>query len=129
MVNGFASWVGGFMSDMQHTAITDIGACSDLYIIQPLHSNHNERQIPTSSARRTSPITKRCYRRSIALDRFCGKGHGMERKTSDILTSTINDLLMTLGTVLLALCKSFSMQKSGVFVMRNTAKELKKNIK
>ncbi|WP_262935290.1 hypothetical protein, partial [Escherichia coli] len=42
----------------------------------------------------------------------------------DILTSTINDLLMTLGT-LLALCKSFSMQKSTV-LCANAAKRVKK---
>ncbi|WP_224158032.1 hypothetical protein, partial [Escherichia coli] len=43
---------------------------------------------------------------------------------SDILTSTINDLLMTLGA-LLALCKSFSMQKSTV-LCANAAKRVKK---
>ncbi|MHA4791046.1 hypothetical protein, partial [Klebsiella pneumoniae] len=46
------------------------------------------------------------------------------RKTSDILTSAINDLLMTLGA-LLALCKSFSMQKSTV-LCANAAKRVKK---
>ncbi|MHA6381989.1 hypothetical protein ACX3V1_01890, partial [Escherichia coli] len=40
------------------------------------------------------------------------------------LTSTINDLLMTLGA-LLALCKSFSMQKSTV-LCANAAKRVKK---
>ncbi|WP_000306472.1 hypothetical protein, partial [Escherichia coli] len=47
------------------------------------------------------------------------------RKTSDILTSTINDFLMTLGA-LLALCKSFSMQKSTV-LCANAAKRVKNN--
>ncbi|WP_220376550.1 hypothetical protein, partial [Klebsiella michiganensis] len=46
------------------------------------------------------------------------------RKTSDILTSAINDLLMTLGA-LLALCKSFSMQKSTV-LCAIAAKRVKK---
>ncbi|WP_212736520.1 hypothetical protein, partial [Escherichia coli] len=45
----------------------------------------------------------------------------------DIITSTINDLLMTLGA-LLALCKSFSMQKSTV-LCANAAKRLKKQQK
>ncbi|MCH0834281.1 hypothetical protein, partial [Pseudomonas aeruginosa] len=44
--------------------------------------------------------------------------------TSDILTSAINDLLMTLGA-LLALCKSFSMQKSTV-LCAIAAKRVKK---
>ncbi|EFN7134085.1 TPA: hypothetical protein HMP87_22895 [Escherichia coli] len=41
-----------------------------------------------------------------------------------MLTSAINDLLMTLGA-LLALCKSFSMQKSTV-LCANAAKRVKK---
>ncbi|MFO6425966.1 hypothetical protein ACLBOM_05735 [Escherichia coli] len=43
---------------------------------------------------------------------------------ADILTSAINDLLMTLGA-LLALCKSFSMQKSTV-LCAIAAKRVKK---
>ncbi|WP_212736002.1 hypothetical protein, partial [Escherichia coli] len=54
----------------------------------------------------------------------CGKRSRYGRKTSDILTSAINDLLMTLGA-LLALCKSFSMQKSTV-LCANAAKRVKK---
>ncbi|BBU77053.1 hypothetical protein MY010_21280 [Escherichia coli] len=33
------------MSDVQHTAILDIGACSDLYIMY-ISTNHNERPDP-----------------------------------------------------------------------------------
>ncbi|WP_212735996.1 hypothetical protein, partial [Escherichia coli] len=54
----------------------------------------------------------------------CGKRSRYGRKTSDILTSAINDLLMTLGA-LLALCKSFSMQKSTV-LCAIAAKRVKK---
>ncbi len=84
---------------MQHTAILDIGACSDLYIMY-ISTNHNERPDPNIISQTNVHQSRRCYRRSLRADRFVEKDRGMGVKTSDILTSTIIDFLMDFGCII-----------------------------